>query len=207
VGLIFTIINNFRVRVETDSVHTSSIFWSAYARGPPCMIYYCILLGFYISLQDLLGNIDSTRSVLWAQSQQLRANCNLDDLSRIGSALAAEFRRISEALRRGSFRSTSKMVTMGVDIREETKLQHSLANDWEKLVRRICLLPSFGIFLRPLRSSQLRPAASNGRVMLVDMDATSSFSHLTALFIMSLSRLLSCRNHRAYARLSTWATS
>jgi tetratricopeptide (TPR) repeat protein len=80
---------------------------------------------------------DQGRSILWTQSQQLQAN--LDDLSRIDSALAAEFSRVSEALRRGSFRSTSDMVPMGVDIREETKLQHGLAIDWEKLVRRIRL--------------------------------------------------------------------
>lgn len=107
-----------------------------------------------------LALLEQGRGILL--SQQLDAHGDLSRLRDIDPGLAGEFSRLRDAL------------SPGVDavpflLEETTSDRRALARQWDPLVARIRVLPGMSGFLRPPAVGELRAAAADGPVVVVNV--------------------------------------
>ncbi|KAG1759241.1 TPR-like protein [Suillus occidentalis] len=103
--------------------------------------------------------VEQGRAVFWTQLARFRTT--LDELSaahHTGAALAEEFRQLSFHLRNAFDQSTG----------DQSPQTRQLTMEWNDVVSRIRMLPGFSRFLLPPLFSDLRKAAEEGPVIIVN---------------------------------------
>ncbi|KAG2753757.1 hypothetical protein P692DRAFT_201929043 [Suillus brevipes Sb2] len=103
--------------------------------------------------------VEQGRAVFWTQLARFRTT--LDELSaahHTGAALAEEFRQLSFHLRNAFDQSTE----------DQSSQIRQLTVQWDDVVSRIRMLPDFSRFLLPPLFSDLRKAAEEGPVIIVN---------------------------------------
>jgi CHAT domain-containing protein len=116
--------------------------------------------------------VEQGRAVFWTQLARFRTT--LDELSaahHTGAALAEEFKQLSSRLRNAFDRYTEDQ---SPQIRQVTM-------EWDDVVSRIRMLPDFSRFLLPPLFSDLRKAADEGPVIIVNASQYSC----NALIVLS----------------------
>jgi tetratricopeptide (TPR) repeat protein len=106
--------------------------------------------------------LEQGRSIVWTQILQLRTP--VEQLRDADPVLADRLLQISQLLQRVS----EQKDPLGV-WEEEGRKYRALTEEWEAIVKQVRSLPNFENFLRPPRLSQLRKAAQNGPVVVVNI--------------------------------------
>ncbi|QRV75571.1 CHAT domain protein [Ceratobasidium sp. AG-Ba] len=138
-----------------------------------------------VNLYDLaLEWLEQGRSVVWGQTLQLRNPFN--DLFLVDSRLAQKLRDIASRL--DSAGSTLALQVSGEDVLRDVRLQtehhNRLALEWEKLLEQARQIPGFESYMRPLKSKEIKQAAKDGPVVVIN-------THLTqcnAIIVMPMSQ-------------------
>ncbi|KIJ59914.1 hypothetical protein HYDPIDRAFT_32786 [Hydnomerulius pinastri MD-312] len=107
--------------------------------------------------------LEQGRALLWTQLARLESPlADLQSHSERGHDLAREFKDLSDKMR--SFTNHSQGQGDSSDTTQYFKTLHS----WEEVVQKIRLEPSFSRFLLPPLFTELREAACNGPVIIVN---------------------------------------
>jgi tetratricopeptide (TPR) repeat protein len=106
--------------------------------------------------------LEQGRSIVWNQILQLRTP--VDRLREVNSDLADRFLEASRLLDRGF----EKKGNLG-STKQDAQQYRALVMEWESILKDIRSLPNFKDFLKPLKASQLRDAAQNGPVVVVNI--------------------------------------
>ncbi|TFY63032.1 hypothetical protein EVG20_g6492 [Dentipellis fragilis] len=119
--------------------------------------------------------LEEGRCVVWSQILQLRTP--LDDLKKIDPELADELEAVSHLLdRAGSsgdqLLEKSRGTGSAMSLEEEGQKHRRLAERYEKLLEKAREIPELQHFLRPKLIADLRPAATAGPVVLVNVHET-----------------------------------
>ncbi|TDL18808.1 hypothetical protein BD410DRAFT_830680 [Rickenella mellea] len=114
-----------------------------------------------------LAWLEQGRSIVWGQILQLRTP--VEELRLSHPELAVELTRISKQLERGA--SDNNFGTgQHRQSREDAGQQHrQLARDWDRIVEQVRQKPGFEHFLLPKQFSELRNAARDGPVVVVNV--------------------------------------
>ncbi|KZP26166.1 hypothetical protein FIBSPDRAFT_1040969 [Athelia psychrophila] len=122
-----------------------------------------IRLGRFETAVELL---DAGRSIIWQQASSLRVD--LERLREADPHLAEELDMLGLRLNTGNFADdTSYLALNGVDVAGNNR--YRLVDMWEGLLDRVRKLPQFEHFLRPLPFKQLRKAAKDGHIVIVNV--------------------------------------
>ncbi|QRV95449.1 CHAT domain protein [Ceratobasidium sp. AG-Ba] len=116
--------------------------------------------------------LEQGRSVVWAQALQLRDE--FKDLLSAEPELAHKLYNIAFQLDTVGSIPTSKTPILEPIMSPLSRAQchHQLARDWDALVARARTLPGFESFLLPLKSSELKRAATDGPIVIVNTHQT-----------------------------------
>jgi tetratricopeptide (TPR) repeat protein len=109
------------------------------------------------------------QSIVWGQILSLRTP--LDDLWDKYPILAADLERISQKLDQGGMDQEFARDEPGLSPSLEQEAQHHrrLAEQQEELIRCICSKPGFEKFLQPKKFDQLKKAAVDGPLVIVNL--------------------------------------
>ncbi|KAG8825810.1 hypothetical protein FRC17_008519 [Serendipita sp. 399] len=110
--------------------------------------------------------LEQGRSIVWTQILQLRTP--VDQLHDVEPKLANELLRVSRLLDSGNQQNDAQ-VGGRLSPEEAGRQYRALAEEWEKIIKRVRELPDFEHFLRPPRLSRLLGAARNGPVVVVNI--------------------------------------
>ncbi|KAG9079777.1 hypothetical protein FRC06_007478 [Ceratobasidium sp. 370] len=118
--------------------------------------------------------VEAGRSIVWRQMLQLRTP--FDDIAVVNPVLAGRMKRVSLELNRMSIRSTDDL-DMDLDgpSAEQVSQQHRcLVDEWEELLAEVKQVPEFKDFLVPKKAAELRLAARNGPVVVINAHTSRS---------------------------------
>lgn len=122
-----------------------------------------IRLGRFETAVELL---DTGRSIIWQQASSLRAD--LEMLREADPHLAGELDALGLRLTTGNFADdTSYLALDRVGVTGGNR--YRLVDMWEGLLDRVRRLPQFEHFLRPLPFKELRKAAKDGHVVIINV--------------------------------------
>ncbi|PVF92655.1 hypothetical protein CPB86DRAFT_829849 [Serendipita vermifera] len=110
--------------------------------------------------------LEQGRSIVWTQILQLRTP--VDQLRKLDPDLADRLSQVSQLLDRES-QQTSFFNGGSSSAEEEGRQYRKVTAEWESIIKLVRSLPSFDKFLRPLSSSQLKNAALNGPVVVLNI--------------------------------------
>jgi tetratricopeptide (TPR) repeat protein len=112
--------------------------------------------------------LEQGRGVLW--SQILETRTDLTQLQQVAPELATRLDEIRRELDRPAPTTPVAAITHA-SARSAWLVdrQMTLADQWDELVDQVRALPGFGAFLRPPQVEQLRPAAADGPVVIVNI--------------------------------------
>ncbi|KAG9121760.1 hypothetical protein FRC07_002151, partial [Ceratobasidium sp. 392] len=118
--------------------------------------------------------MEAGRSIVWRQMLQLRTP--FDDLAAIDPVLAENLKRVSQELNELSVRSTedSDMVIDGFSAEWASQRHRRLADEWEDLLAKAKRVLEFNDFLMPKKATELRLAACDGLVVVINVHAARS---------------------------------
>ncbi|TDL24426.1 hypothetical protein BD410DRAFT_852758 [Rickenella mellea] len=125
--------------------------------------------------------LEQGRSIVWGQILQLRTP--FDELRQAHPRLAAELTQISEQLEHGT---SGDHFTINGSGEGAVQKYRQLARDWDRIVGEVRQKPDFERFLMPKLFSELRHAARNGPVVILNVSEYGC----DALIIESLSQNL-----------------
>jgi len=117
-------------------------------------------------LHTALEWLEQGRSVLWGQILHLRMP--LDHLHAIDPELAAKLTSIATDLERGGSQAFLAGGDNQLTPEQAVQKHRRLADDWETAVEQVRKLPHFERFLLPKQYSELRDAARNGPVVVLN---------------------------------------
>ncbi|TDL21763.1 TPR-like protein [Rickenella mellea] len=117
--------------------------------------------------QMALSWLEQGRSIVWGQILQLRTP--VDELRLAHPELAGELTQISQLLERGT--SSEHFMTGQHDESREAAVQkhRQLARDWDRIVEQVRQNDGFQRFLLPKQFSELRCAAREGPVVVLNV--------------------------------------
>lgn len=128
-------------------------------------------------LKEAVELLDLGRSVMWQQASSLRAD--LESLRVEDPALAKEFESVGRELDAGNFTTDISILSIqGVNKDPNAEIsnaeitgaeRHRLVDTWEGLLERVRKLPNFEHFLKPVPFNQLRKAAKEGHVVIINV--------------------------------------
>jgi tetratricopeptide (TPR) repeat protein len=106
--------------------------------------------------------LEQGRSIVWNQILQLRTP--VEELREVNSGLADRLLQVSRLLDHG-------VEEKGIftSIEGDAQRYRALTMEWESILKEIRSLSKFEDFLKPLRASQLRDAAQNGPVVVLNV--------------------------------------
>ncbi|QRV95486.1 CHAT domain protein [Ceratobasidium sp. AG-Ba] len=112
--------------------------------------------------------LEQWRSVVWGQSLQLRSQ--IQELSSADDELAQALRDTASQLDIAGFSSTSQRYDTSdrPDLVFQAARRHQLASEWDELLERARLIPGFENFMQPLKSKELKRAAKDGPVVVIN---------------------------------------
>ncbi|KIM86377.1 hypothetical protein PILCRDRAFT_816309, partial [Piloderma croceum F 1598] len=110
--------------------------------------------------------LEQGRSVLWGQILHLRTP--LDGLHATDPELAAKLASVARALESGSSQAFFAGGDNEVSPEQAAQKHRRLADEWETVVEHVRKLPHFERFLLPKQYSELRDAARNGPVVVLN---------------------------------------
>ncbi|KAG9090580.1 hypothetical protein FS749_000443 [Ceratobasidium sp. UAMH 11750] len=112
--------------------------------------------------------LEGGRSIVWTQMLQLRTP--LDRLRAADATLAGELERVSKALNTSHEAMSEAGITLGAPTMEQSsRLQRSLAVEWDELVGRARQILGFQDFLKPKKITELTQAADSGAVVIINV--------------------------------------
>ncbi|KAF8996178.1 TPR-like protein [Cyathus striatus] len=118
--------------------------------------------------------LEQGRGVVWNQLTDLRAP--VEALRECDAELADEFMRVSWMLERASSGNSAvpELETFGEKLSmQEQVIQHrELASQWHALLKRVRQLPGLEHFMQPVKFAELRSAAKNGPVVVINVHAS-----------------------------------
>jgi tetratricopeptide (TPR) repeat protein len=121
--------------------------------------------------------LEQGRSIVWTQILQLRTP--VDELREVNPDLADRLLRTSRSLEQGGGQSGKSEGDIG-SMEEQGRRYRALTIEWESIIKQVRSLPTFKDFLRPPSSQNLRSAARNGPVVVLNI-ATERCDALTIL--------------------------
>ncbi|CAE6431658.1 unnamed protein product [Rhizoctonia solani] len=136
-----------------------------------------------ISLRDFdhaLEWLEQGRSIVWNQLLKLRDPFN--KISAIDPSLAQALKEVGKELERAGSRTSTKLlwINYNSDVAIEARRHHQLASEWDRLLQQARLLPQCGSFLLPPRAKELKRAARDGPVVVIN----TYEKHCDALIIL-----------------------
>ncbi|TDL13607.1 hypothetical protein BD410DRAFT_846786, partial [Rickenella mellea] len=150
------------VGLNIDSRHHELLVTSSLA---------CDAAAVAISVTDpqlALTWLEQGRSIVWGQILQLRTP--VEELRLSHPEFAIELTRISKQLERGASDNNFGTDHHHHQSREEAGQQHrQLAQDWDRIVEQVRQKPGFEHFLLPKQFSELRHAARDGPVVVLNV--------------------------------------
>ncbi|KAJ7107947.1 CHAT domain-containing protein [Mycena epipterygia] len=129
--------------------------------------------------------LEAGRSVFWSQALQLHTS--LDDLEAVHPELAEKIQDISKALEVGSHRAVASIRLLPAMHKDHTRLDkddthyRKLNAKWVEVIDEVRRQPGFEGFLRPKLMNELRAAAINGPVII--LNSSRSSCRCTALIV------------------------
>ncbi|KAJ7082497.1 CHAT domain-containing protein [Mycena epipterygia] len=137
--------------------------------------------------------LEAGRSVFWSQALQLHAS--LDDLEAAHPKLAERIRNISKKLEVGSHRAVASIRTLPAVHKDHMMLDkddahyRKLNTEWVEVLDEVRQQPGFQRFLRPKLMNELKAAAINGPIIILNAGRSSCTA-----FIMTPSCDAQCIN-------------
>ncbi|QRV97231.1 CHAT domain protein [Ceratobasidium sp. AG-Ba] len=122
-----------------------------------------------VHLYDLaLEWLEQGRSVVWGQTLKLRTP--FDELSSADPELAQKLQYTASQLDIAGSGPASQLQDTSAfpDLLSQAAHHHRLASDWDKLLAQARLLPGFEKFMQPLESKELKRAAKDGPVVVIN---------------------------------------
>ncbi|TDL21765.1 hypothetical protein BD410DRAFT_290895 [Rickenella mellea] len=123
--------------------------------------------------------LEQGRSIVWGQILQLRTP--VDELCRVHPGLGEELNRVSAQLERGTSGDHFAMDQITESQEAAVQKHRQLAQVWDRIVEQVRKKPGFERFLLPKQYSELRHAARDGPVIVLN---TSEYA-CDALIIIS----------------------
>ncbi|KAG9123362.1 hypothetical protein FRC07_015045 [Ceratobasidium sp. 392] len=126
-----------------------------------------------VGLYDLaLEWLEQGRSVVWSQTLQLRTP--FDELARVDSGLADRLRGTASRLDAASSRSQVTNISLEPlqDLESQAQEHRRLAKQWDELLTEARQLPGFEGFMLPRTSADLKRAATDGPVVVINTHST-----------------------------------
>ncbi|QRW07774.1 CHAT domain protein [Ceratobasidium sp. AG-Ba] len=116
--------------------------------------------------------LEQGRSVIWGQTLRLRTP--FDDLRLANSELALRFQSIASQLDAAASRpvAQSQNSEFPPDLVSEAAKHHQLADEWDRVLEEARRLPGFENFLKPLEFDDLKQAAHQGPVIIINTHRT-----------------------------------
>lgn len=104
----------------------------------------------------------------------LQLRTPFDDLASVDSALAQQLKDTATKLESASSRQAamSSSIDDSFDLEKEAQYHRRLTENWERLLERARSTPGFHSFLRPRRAAELKVAATDGPVILINAHTT-----------------------------------
>ncbi|QRV93661.1 CHAT domain protein [Ceratobasidium sp. AG-Ba] len=120
-------------------------------------------------LYDLaLEWLEQGRSVVWGQTLRLRTP--VEELATTDHELAQAFQHTASQLDMAGFSRARQPHDTSVlpELVSQAAHHHKLASDWDKLLEQARLLPGFENFMQPPKSTELKRAANDGPVVVIN---------------------------------------
>ncbi|QRV95071.1 CHAT domain protein [Ceratobasidium sp. AG-Ba] len=120
-------------------------------------------------LYDLaLEWLEQGRSVVWGQKLQLRTP--FEQLKLVDRQLAKDLKRVASKLDKAGSGPVQRLqgTLSSTDLMPQATRHHELALEWDRLLGQARLLKGFENFLRPLKSNELKQAAKDGPVVVIN---------------------------------------
>lgn len=122
-------------------------------------------------IEQAVETLERGRALLWSEMRGLRTS--IDQITLVDPRLADEFATINRELEALTFAFAPNDDAFGDDegmdsFGQLVVRQRKLLDDRAKLISRIQALPGFGTFLKPPTFDGLRPAASQGPVIIIN---------------------------------------
>ncbi|KAG9082075.1 hypothetical protein FRC07_014317, partial [Ceratobasidium sp. 392] len=112
--------------------------------------------------------LEAGRSIVWSQILQLRTS--FDDLAVIDPILADRLKETASELETAGSRvgTAESHPKHQADLESQARRHRRLADLWEELLAKVRQLPGFHEYLLPRKSQQLKKAATDGPVVIVN---------------------------------------
>lgn len=122
-------------------------------------------------LYDLaLEWLEQGRSIVWKQITQLRAP--FDAESAADPDLVKSLKRVARDLELAGFRGSTNSSIADVHLEQEAQQHRQLALEWDKLLEQARCDPYLQTFLCPRKASELKHAAKDGPVVVMNVHIT-----------------------------------
>ncbi|QRV82043.1 CHAT domain protein [Ceratobasidium sp. AG-Ba] len=121
-----------------------------------------------VHLYDLaLEWLEQGRSVVWGQTMQLRTS--FEELASADYELAQTLQNVASQLdEAGSNHILQLQRLLLINLASRAAHHHQMALKWEELLKKARLLPGFENFMRPLKSKEIKAAAKDGPVVVIN---------------------------------------